>query len=71
MYKKIFCAEENDGLLEGCQEIIFLFDSNCKDFCGKENKSYFFTKLQRLKIFIQFYRMIKKCWSMVEIICFK
>lgn len=60
MYKKIFCAEENDGLLEGCQEIIFLFDSNCKDFCGKENKSDFFYQIATIEDFYSILQNDKK-----------
>lgn len=60
MYKKVFYAEENDGLLEGCQEIIFLFDSNCKEFYEKENKSDFFYQIASIEDFYSILQNDKK-----------
>lgn len=71
MNTKKFCVRENDGALEDYHEITFLFDSNGKGADDKVNQSDFSIKLQLWKIFIPYYRMTKKCWSIGETMCFR
>lgn len=60
MHTKKIYVRENDGLLEDCQEITFLFDSNCKGPNNKVNKPDFLYQITTIEDFYSILQNDKK-----------
>lgn len=71
MHTKKIYVRENDGSVEDYQEITFLFDSNGKEPDDKANKSDYIYQTATIEDFYSIIQNDKKCWSMVETMCFK
>lgn len=60
MHTKKFYVRENDGSLEDCQEITFIFESNCKEPSDKVNKSDFLYQIATIEDFYSILQNDKK-----------